>query len=285
MENNKEKHICDYGCGEEATHQFKNGKWCCRDTYKKCKGIISKIAGSNTGKKREPMSKETKEKISISNKGKHFATEETKNKMRISHLGKPIHDEKWKKDHKDRMTGNKNPFFGKHHSEESKEKNRKNNIGKKKHSKEFKEKRKNIMLSGQSKKMNKIPRNKEKMKKVNEARRIYMINGGRKHACSFIKKISDGESKLREIIKKIYPQCIFQFTVLNYDVDIALLEYKIAIEYDGYYHFDTSEHIEYHKQRQIKIENEGWKFYRVSMYDKFPKLEEVKENIEKLILK
>jgi len=21
--------ICEYGCGQEATHQFKNGRWCC----------------------------------------------------------------------------------------------------------------------------------------------------------------------------------------------------------------------------------------------------------------
>jgi len=27
---------CDYGCGREAKHQFKNGKWCCEDHYSKC---------------------------------------------------------------------------------------------------------------------------------------------------------------------------------------------------------------------------------------------------------
>jgi len=21
--------LCDYGCGQEAKYQFKNGKWCC----------------------------------------------------------------------------------------------------------------------------------------------------------------------------------------------------------------------------------------------------------------
>jgi len=28
--------ICEYGCGQEATHQFKNGKWCCSTNTKSC---------------------------------------------------------------------------------------------------------------------------------------------------------------------------------------------------------------------------------------------------------
>jgi len=28
--------LCDYGCGREATHPFKNGKWCCEDHFRKC---------------------------------------------------------------------------------------------------------------------------------------------------------------------------------------------------------------------------------------------------------
>ena len=27
--------ICDYGCGQEAIIQFKNGKWCCCEKYQK----------------------------------------------------------------------------------------------------------------------------------------------------------------------------------------------------------------------------------------------------------
>lgn len=33
--------LCDYGCGKEATHQFKNGKWCCESNISKCPGIIA----------------------------------------------------------------------------------------------------------------------------------------------------------------------------------------------------------------------------------------------------
>lgn len=28
--------ICDYGCGQEATFQFKNGKWCCHKSFNAC---------------------------------------------------------------------------------------------------------------------------------------------------------------------------------------------------------------------------------------------------------
>jgi len=35
-------HFCDYGCGREATHQFKNGKWCCGKHYGECSKIKEK---------------------------------------------------------------------------------------------------------------------------------------------------------------------------------------------------------------------------------------------------
>ena len=34
--------ICEYGCGKEAGHQFKNGKWCCSGNFRDCSGIKEK---------------------------------------------------------------------------------------------------------------------------------------------------------------------------------------------------------------------------------------------------
>jgi len=34
--------ICEYGCGNEAKYQFKNGKWCCSDRFTKCPAIKNK---------------------------------------------------------------------------------------------------------------------------------------------------------------------------------------------------------------------------------------------------
>ena len=98
-------HICDYGCGQEATYQFKNGKWCCSKNVSQCpstKKRISEWGKTRTGKlnsfygkthtykskqlisnnrsgmlsgEDHPLygktrSDKTKEKISLSNKGK-----------------------------------------------------------------------------------------------------------------------------------------------------------------------------------------------------------------------
>jgi len=283
-------HLCDYGCGKPGIYQFKNGKWCCNINHRKCKCIGNKIGTSKTGKKRKPHTLETIKKIKESNTGKK-RSEETKEKMKVSNnsfekrqkcsemMTKKWEDQKFR----NRMTGENNPFYGKHHSKESNTRNRENNIGKHRHSEEFKDARKQKMLSGQSSHMNSIPRDPEKMKRKREKDKQYMINGGRKYACSFIKKISKEEIKLREIVKELYPDCIFQYTILNYDLDVALINEKIAIEWDGYYHFNTEENKQYHKFRQEKIEAEGWKFLRYTMFDKFPNKEQVKESIEKLI--
>jgi len=42
--------ICEYGCGQKANHQFKNGKWCCNDNHSKCLGIKEKWKYSRKGK-------------------------------------------------------------------------------------------------------------------------------------------------------------------------------------------------------------------------------------------
>ena len=34
--------LCDYGCGREARFQFKNGKWCCSESYNQCPFVKKK---------------------------------------------------------------------------------------------------------------------------------------------------------------------------------------------------------------------------------------------------
>ena len=34
--------LCEYGCGQEATHQFKNGKFCCGNNIGKCSAVNKK---------------------------------------------------------------------------------------------------------------------------------------------------------------------------------------------------------------------------------------------------
>jgi very-short-patch-repair endonuclease len=245
MEKNK---LCDYGCGKPALYQFKNGKFCCSKKFQSCQN--SRKTKCHSGKNH---SKETIEK------------------------------------YKQTRSGEKNSMFGKHHSENTKNKIRIDHKGKtweeihgKLKAKILKEQQKFRMLNGQAKMMNSIPRDPIKILNASEKTRQRLLNGDALKMIKAIKKISNEEIKLRNLVKELYPDCEFQYPILTYSLDVALVKEKIAIEYDGYYHFDTEERKEYYSQRQQKIESEGWKFYRVTMFDKFPTLEEVKEKIKGL---
>lgn len=132
--------LCDFGCRRVATHQFKNGKFCCEKITAKCpeirkinseknKGKIviiteeqkEKLRKANIGK---VVSEETKNKLKQNipwNKGKHFSVE-TRKRMSISASKKRLSES-----HK-RNIGNKRK--GQKHTQESKEKIRQKNIGK-----------------------------------------------------------------------------------------------------------------------------------------------------------
>jgi len=88
--------LCDYGCEQEAIHQFKNGKWCCSKSQNKCPEVRNKF----------------KQKIPW-NKGKHISEE---HKLKI-------------KNNNARLSGKKNGMFGKNHSLEAIEKIREASTG------------------------------------------------------------------------------------------------------------------------------------------------------------
>ncbi|MCF8019907.1 MAG: hypothetical protein K9L62_10950 [Vallitaleaceae bacterium] len=68
--------ICDYGCGHEATHQFKNGKWCCSKFSNSCPKVRKKRSISSKGR-------------SVWNKGKIMSCEHIE-KIRKGKVGKPL---------------------------------------------------------------------------------------------------------------------------------------------------------------------------------------------------
>jgi very-short-patch-repair endonuclease len=262
--------FCCYGCGQEAKFKFKNGKWCCCSSHNKCENIKNKNTG-NTGHK---CTDEKKEKIRQGNTGK-IISEKTKHlisisskiwsnsengKKILSNNGKMRKGKKlklWSEDQKNKLRekrlGKNNPMFGFHHSDKTK-----SIIGlnssKLKHTDEFKEKM-----------------------------RQRMLNGGHEYVSSFITKISKEEKELREMVKNLYSNCIYQFKIFRYEIDVAIPEYKIAIEYDGWYHFDSEEHKQYHKFRQERIEGEGWKFLRYNIFQKFPTLDQIEKDLNEII--
>ena len=111
------------------------------------------------------------------------------------------------------------------------------------------------------------------------------LSGHAIHMNSFVRNPSKEGTKFREIVIEAYSTAKSEFRILNYSVDSAIEEHRIALEYDGYYHFDCQEDIDYHNKRQKEIENLGWKFIRYNIFQKFPTKEQVREDIKNLLEK
>jgi hypothetical protein len=209
--------LCNYGCGQEAIKQFKNGKVCCSENFRSCPKMRRNLSEKLTGRTKE------------NNEGRRIQAE--------------------------KITG----------------RTKENNEGRRKQAEQMSEK-----MTGRTKENN------EGVRRMAEKKSEWMkVNGNRIR--KLIKNPSNLELKLRTIVKELYPISEHTYSILNYDVDIALPEFKIVIEYDGWYHFDTEEHREYHKKRQEEIEQEGWKFLRYNCFQKFPSLDQVKRNILELL--
>ena len=88
--------LCEYGCGQEAKYQFKNGKWCCSKTLLSCPKIRESQKGENhprIGKKHNDSSKEKMSKSHTGNngfwKGKTRSAE-TRKKISSKLKGRPL---------------------------------------------------------------------------------------------------------------------------------------------------------------------------------------------------
>lgn len=114
---------------------------------------------------------------------------------------------------------------------------------------------------------------KEKTKELIEKRRI---SGA--VACSKVENPSIPQLKLYNLIKEFYPEAVLNYPISWYNVDIAIIYQKIAIEYDGsYWHQNKKSDIE----RQQSLEELGWKFLRY--VDKVPSEQELLHDIRNLI--
>jgi len=66
--------LCEYGCGQTAIHQFKNGKWCCHETTNSCPKLIKQIADKNRGKKRSKKFRLQMSELMMGEKNHMFGT-------------------------------------------------------------------------------------------------------------------------------------------------------------------------------------------------------------------
>jgi len=269
--------LCEYGCGQEAKYQLKNGKWCCSKSQNSC----ARMRKKHQLKMKEKWALQEIREMYIKAK----TTPEAIDKQ--SKLMKEI----WSK-----------PGEKKKRSEIAKEYHNRPEVGEKKskimkevmNRPEVKEKISRIISSLETRKKT-IKTCLERyglecvgqLEKVREGNRQRMLNGGAVKAIKGIKNPSKEELKLIEIVEEICRElsleCESQYKILNYSVDVAIIKCKIAIEYDGYYHFDCQENIVHHERRQEEIENLEWRFIRYNIFQKFPTKEQVKEDLEKCI--
>jgi len=244
--------LCNYGCGQEAKFQLKNGKWCCSKSQNSCKQLkeINKKLNKgrlpwNTGltKNNNLILKRISEKqtgITYEEKfgDKHI---EIKNKKRVSMIGKP------------------SPMKGKNHTEITKE-----------------------YISKCSKEWWKEhPEEKIRLRK-------FLKDGWAVYMNTKIKNPSKPELELRKILSLFKITLFFHYPIFrgkgkrNYVVDIAIPELNLIVEYDGWYHFNEQKSILRDKKRQGDIEKLGWKFLRYNIFNKFPTFNQIKTDIESL---
>ena len=96
--------ICEYGCGQEAKHQLKNGKWCCSEKYQRCQ---------NKRKEQSFIRMNLPKKVKQNNGSKN-----RKRKTWEEIFGKEK-SQKMKKNKSEEMSGENHPLYNKKHSRSS----------------------------------------------------------------------------------------------------------------------------------------------------------------------
>lgn len=83
-------------------------------------------------------------------------------------------------------------------------------------------------------------------------------------------KISAPQLELFNLVKSIFPTAILEYPICGYCLDIAVLNKKLAFEYDGSYWHDP----EKDKKRDEVLDGLGWKTIR--FIDRLPTRDEIK---------
>jgi len=177
------------------------------------------------------------------------------------------------------LVGNKNPFFGKTHTEEVRKIFSENKLGKTYIEMYGEEKTKKINKKKEETWLKTIGETSPfKTTKYRENMKEFMLNGGAAHALSFVRNPSKPQIELFNLISEVCPYPIMNYPCLNKSIDIAIPKLSIAVEYDGsYFHQDK----EADDIRQKLLESEGWKFLRYLDY--IPSKDELLKDIIELL--
>lgn len=106
-----------------------------------------------------------------------------------------------------------------------------------------------------------------------------MLNGKAVYLRTLLKTISKPQRELFKKVNALGYNAELEYSILNFSVDIAIPNKKIAIEYDGsYWHNNKKKDI----WRQKKIEKKGWVFIRY--IDDVPSLKIIDEDIKNAVV-
>ena len=299
------KHICEYGCGQEAKFQFKNGKWCCSKSCQNCP-IMREKNGKNQRTKYEEIVRRFKKEgckvLTTLEEYENGYPQKLKYICSRGHLCLSRYDGP-----KTGITCKECSIIariGKYSSEETKKKQSEaqrtpfEDIIKFVESEDYnllskKEDYKNqfSILWFRCPKGHEFPMRYDNFKggcrcpdcarkRGGEKTSERMKSSGGDYVRSFIKNPSGPQVELFNLVKEIYPGTELEYSCLKYRIDIAIPGLKIAIEYDGsYWHQDQ----EYDDKRQKEIEDQGWTFLRYRDY--VPSKEELERDISQLNFK
>jgi hypothetical protein len=237
--------ICEYGCGEEAKYQLKNGKWCCLKSQNCCSNIRKKNSESqNKLEIKEKKSRGLKEK---------WNNPRTRQKYQdaASSLGRRL---KLSKSIKKTMV---RPDVKQRHKDS---------------------------ISQNIEKWRKAGKEVNNRPEIKEQARIRMLNGGGSYAASFVRKTSWPQIKTFNNVKELYPKSIMNYVIKIfkrkwYVLDIVILSLMINIEYDGNYWHEGKGECD--KQRDNNLRNRGWRILRYR--DHVPTKEQLKEDINSIL--
>jgi hypothetical protein len=239
--------LCDYGCGQLATHQFKNGKWCCSKSYNSC--LNRRVKRNKTQKSwNEGLTKETNQILKLVSEK---LTGKKKPESREYMLnGGSAHANSFPRDPEKMRIRN--------------------------------EKIRQRMLNGQAKKMSSLIK-----KESNEKHRQKMLNGHAAYLNSKIKNPSKPQVELYNRVKKLYPSAELNYPCYrgkgnhSYNLDVAIPELKIYFESDGIWWHQNKD---YDIKREKEIEELGWKIirYKADYINQVPCIDKIEKDIENL---
>jgi len=248
--------LCEYGCGQKATHKFSSGKWCCSKNHGSClyKTFSIKIKNING----ILCSYGCGQKATHKFKGGKFCCSKSYNSCLVNR-------EKNSKS----VDGKKNHMFGKNHSKEARKKISESNKGEKNymfgktHSKEA---RKKIIEAQQGVPLSKEHRKKIRISHIKRRDELYgrccptynpkacklIDEYGKENNYNFQHAENGGEFYIKE---------------LGYWVDGYDKEKNVVMEIDESFHFDFDGNLkEKDVERQQEIEEYlKCKFIRIRM--------------------